>query len=97
MLIKKIKSILFSIKNFILGFHEASLYKATAQIEYEVKEMENSFTLILFGNIVGIPSPPMSVSMELLPLMNDDVERMLVRAGQTDNGLSELASIMGEP
>ena len=79
------------------GFHEASLYKATAQLEYEITEMENSFTLLVFGNFIGIPSPPVPLTLELLPLMTKDVERMLLRATQAENGLSELASIMGEP
>jgi hypothetical protein len=29
--------------------------------------------------------------------MEKDIERMILRASQTGNGLSELASIMGEP
>ncbi|NCD06493.1 MAG: hypothetical protein EOL97_10260 [Spirochaetia bacterium] len=91
------KKILNEVKGFIIGFHQASLYKATAQIEYEVYEMENSFTLMLFGGAIGLPSPPLPVCLELLPLMEKDIERMLLRASQTGNGLSELASIMGEP
>lgn len=85
------------VKGFIIGFHQASLYKATSQIEYEVSEMENCFTLMLFGGAIGLPSPPLPVCLDLLPLMGKDVERMLLRASQTGNGLSELASIMGEP
>lgn len=86
-----------NIKGFVIGFHEASLYKATSQIEYEVSEMENSFTLMLFGSAIGLPSPPLPVSIELMLLMQDDFERMFLRASQTGNGLSELASVMGEP
>ncbi len=91
------KKILNEIKGFIIGFHQASLYKATSQIEYEVSEMENSFTLMLFGGAVGIASPPLPVCLELMPYMEKDIERMILRASQTGNGLSELASIMGEP
>ncbi len=91
------KKILINVKGFIIGFHQASLYKATSQIEYEVSEMENSFALMLFGSAVGLPSPPMPLCLELLPLMEKDVEKMFLRATQTGNGLSELASIMGEP
>lgn len=82
---------------FLNGFHTASLYKATAQIEYEVHEMEHSFTLLLFGNAIGLPSPPLPVTMGLLPLMKEDVDHMMLRASETGNGLSELASVMGEP
>lgn len=92
-----LKKIFNNIKGFIIGFHEASLYKATSQIEYEVSEMENSFTLMLFGSAIGFPSPPLPVCLELLPLMEEDIDRMFTRASQTGNGLSELASVMGEP
>jgi hypothetical protein len=86
-----------SLSAFIGGIHAASMYKATAQIEYEVREMEDSFTLMLFGNFVGLPSPPMPVAFDLLPEMGDDLQRILLRASETGNGLSELASVMGEP
>ncbi len=82
---------------FLAGIHTASMYKATAQIEYEVREMENSFSLMLFGNFIGLPSPPMPMALDLLSVMADDLDRMLLRSSQTGNGLSELASIMGEP
>lgn len=79
------------------GIHIAAMHKATAQIEYEIREMENSFSLMLFGNFIGLPSPPMPMALDLLPVMADDLDRMLLRSSQTGNGLSELASIMGEP
>ncbi|WP_320130795.1 hypothetical protein [uncultured Sphaerochaeta sp.] len=93
----KIKQLAKALGEFLAGIHTASMYKATAQIEYEIKEMENSFTLMLFGNFVGLPSPPMPLAFDLLPFMAEDLDRMLLRASQTGNGLSELASIMGEP
>ncbi|AEV28375.1 hypothetical protein SpiGrapes_0521 [Sphaerochaeta pleomorpha str. Grapes] len=86
-----------AIGEFFSGIHIAAMYKATAQIEYEIREMENSFTLMLFGNFIGLPSPPMPLALDLLPVMADDLDRMLLRSSQTGNGLSELASIMGEP
>jgi len=94
---KFLRKVYNEVKGFIIGFNQASLYKATAQIEYEVSEMENSFTLMLFGGAIGLPSPPLPVCLDLLPLMGNDLERMLLRASQTGNGLSELASVMGEP
>jgi hypothetical protein len=92
-----IKRLGTTVKEFLTGIHIAAMYKATAQIEYEIKEMENSFALMLFGNFVGLPSPPMPLALDLLPVMADDLDRMLLRSSQTGNGLSELASIMGEP
>jgi len=85
------------IVGFFMGIAEASRDKATDQIQYEAREMEHMFTLMIFGDAVGLPSPPISVTMELLPLMTADFEKMILRATQTGNGLSEIASIIGEP
>jgi hypothetical protein len=88
---------LTSIKGFLDGFVQAMNHKATSQIVYEITEMEHSFALMLYGNFVGFPSPPMAIALELLPVMQGDLEKILTRASQTGNGLSELASVMGEP
>ncbi len=86
-----------SVRGFLAGVHEASLYKASAQVEYEATEMDHLFTLLLFGNLAGWPAPPAPITMELLPLMEEEVTGMLGRASTTGNALSELASVMGEP
>ena len=44
---------------------------------------KNSFTLMLFGGAIGLPSPPLPVCLELIPIMEKDIERMLLRASQT--------------
>ena len=85
------------IRGFFKGLDMANRHKATDQLDYEAREMEHTFTLLLFGDAVGLPSPPIAVTMDLLPLMKDDYERMVLRATQTGNGLSEFASIIGEP
>ncbi|MDD4083874.1 MAG: hypothetical protein WC162_10020 [Sphaerochaetaceae bacterium] len=85
------------IKGFWQGLEIANRDKATAQIDYEVKEMQDQFSLMLFGDAIGLPSPPVSVTMELLPLMTKDFDRMVLRASETENGFAEIASIIGEP
>ena len=86
-----------TIKKFSQGFVQAMNHKATEQLAYEAAEMEHAFSLMLFGSFTGMPSPPMPLALELLPVMEDELEKILLRASQTGNGLSELASIMGEP
>ena len=86
-----------AVKGFAQGFCQAMNYKATEQLAYEAAEMEHAFSLMLFGSFTGLPSPPMPLALELLPEMEDELEKILLRASQTGNGLSELASVMGEP
>lgn len=91
------KKIASDIKAFMHGLDIANRDKATSQIDYEYREMDHMFTLLLFGDAIGLPSPPISVTMELLPEMKENYERMILRATQTGNGFSEIASVIGEP
>ncbi len=93
----KLTELLSAIAGFFRGFGMAMQHKATNQLAYEAAEMEHSMALMLFGSFTGLPAPPVPLVLELLPVMGDDLERLLVRASQTGNGLSELASVMGEP
>ena len=93
----KLSDMFIWVLNFFRGFGQAMNYKATSQIAYEADEMEHSMALMLFGSFTGMPAPPVPLSLELLPVMGDSLEKLLLRASQTGNGLSELAGIMGEP
>ena len=48
--------------------------KAVETIEYEVVELDNIFGILVLGAFIGIPSPPIHITMELLPLMEKEFE-----------------------
>lgn len=66
--------------------------RATEMIEFELKELENIFTLLIMGGFVGMPSPPAPIAMELLPLLEREMNIMLSRS---DFAQDPLGAMMG--
>ena len=71
--------------------------KATEMLAFEVMEMENIFSLLLFGSFTGMPSPPVHITMQLLPLMERELKLMFSRINVSHDGLAEVVSTLGEP
>jgi hypothetical protein len=71
--------------------------KATGLLEFELMEMENIFALLLFGSFTGMPSPPAHVTLQLLPLMQQELKLMYNRIGVARDALAEIVSVLGEP
>ena len=51
--------------------------KAVQTIEHEVAELDNIFGILVLGAFIGIPSPPIHITMELFPLMDKELDTML--------------------
>ncbi len=62
--------------------------------EWEEKELRNIFALLVVGSFTGIPSPPVHITMELLPEMEDDLHIMLNRIQTAHDPLGELFSLL---
>jgi hypothetical protein len=71
--------------------------KATDILEFEVLELRNIYALLLFGSFVGMPAPPVHITLQLLPLMQEEVELMLKRINVAHDALAEVVSTLGEP
>ncbi len=69
---------------------------ATTIIEYEIEEMEHIFALLLFGSFTGMPSPPVHITLQLLPLMEKDLELIFTKVATAHDGLAEITNILGE-
>lgn len=67
--------------------------KAVETIEYEIDELINIFGILVLGAFIGIPSPPAHVSMELLPLMDEELAVMLDRIMTAHDPLGDLFSV----
>jgi len=50
--------------------------KAVETLEVELGEMENVFSLLVLGAFVGLPSPPMQISLDLMPHMERELIKM---------------------
>lgn len=88
------------IKNEIIGFcrglAQVNRENATKIIEYELEEMEHIFTLLLFGSFTGMPSPPVHVTLDLLPLMEKELELMFNKVATAHDALGEITAVLGE-
>lgn len=62
-------------------------------IQVELRELENVFALILLGSFIGLPSPPTSISLRLLPHMARELLVMQAISERLDDMLGEMAGI----
>ena len=69
---------------------------ATKIIEYETEEMEHIFALLLFGSFTGMPSPPVHITLQLLPLMEQELKLMFTKVATAHDALAEITEILGE-
>jgi hypothetical protein len=69
--------------------------KAVETIGHEVAELDNIFGILVLGAFIGIPSPPIQITMELLPLMDKEFEIMLDKVLTAHDPLGHLFSVLG--
>jgi hypothetical protein len=81
------------IRDFLKGFGEAFRDQSTEYIEFELKELENVFALVLMGSFVGIPSPPTTLVLRLMPYMADEIRVMESRAVNLDDVFAQVAGM----
>ena len=87
------------LKDKVVGFwkiaDEVARYKAVDTIEYELEEMHNIFGILVLGAFIGIPSPPIHITMELLPDMEKEFKLILEKVQIAHDPLGELFSVLG--
>jgi len=84
---KKITRLLKSVSFFEKGL-------ATQIIEVELVQLENIFALLLFGCFVGLPAPPVHLTLELLPKTKKELIIMMNRVFAAKDPLGELFSTL---
>ena len=74
-------------------YDEAVRNTAVESIEFELGEMENIFGLLVLGSFIGLPSPPMQITLELLPEMEEHLTLMLNKVDMANEPVSNLFSV----
>ncbi len=86
------------LKNKISGFlkisNEIARSKAVETIESELEEMENIFGVLVLGSFIGMPSPPMQISLDLMADMEKELILMLEKVDTANAPLSQLFSVL---
>jgi len=59
----------------------------------ELEEMEHVFALLVLGAFVGLPAPPMQISLDLMPLLEAEMMLMTEKVDTAHEPLSRLFSV----
>ncbi len=73
---------------------EVAREKAVDTVSHEVTELENIFALLVLGMFVGIPSPPIQITLDLMPDMEHEFDLMLSKVATAHDPLGELFSVL---
>jgi hypothetical protein len=73
---------------------EVAREKAVDTVSHEVSELENIFALLVLGMFVGIPSPPIQITLDLMPDMEHEFDLMLSKVATAHDPLGELFSVL---
>ena len=68
--------------------------QAVETVEYEINELDNIFGILVLGAFMGIPAPPIHITMDLLPLMGRELNIMLEKVSTAHDPLGELFSVL---
>ena len=68
--------------------------KAVETIEYELVELENIFGVLVLGSFIGMPSPPMQISLDLMPFMEKELILMMEKVDTANEPIAQLFSIL---
>ncbi len=90
-IIKAIKDIIFEAWKVADGVARG---KALEIIEYEAEELDHIFGILVLGSFVGLPSPPMQISLDLMPLMEQELMLMMEKVDTAHEPISDLFSVL---
>lgn len=79
----------------ITGFTGSFRARSTEFLEFELKELENVFGLLVLGAFAGFPSAPAGISLRLAPHMARELYVMVRRAGTLDDVGGEVLGLLG--
>ena len=91
-----LKKLLSIVLEFFHDMGTVNRENATHILEYEIEELDHIFALLLFGSFTGMPSPPVHITLQLLPLMEKELELMFTKVATAHDALAEITNILGE-
>ena len=69
--------------------------KAVDTVSHEVEELEHIFAILVLGAFVGLPAPPIQITLELMTDMEHEFRLMLSKVATARDPLGELFSVLG--
>ena len=82
-----------TIRRIFLTIDTINRNKAVEYYEWEEKELRNTFALLVAGSFIGIPSPPVHITLELLPHIEEDLKIMIERMDASTDSIGEMFNL----
>ncbi|MFO7849635.1 MAG: hypothetical protein R6V67_06720 [Spirochaetia bacterium] len=82
------------IRDFFSAMDQAHRSSVTELTEFEIRELENMFLLLLMGSFTGLPSPPSFISAELLPHLEHEIKVLNARAESASDSMAEVIGLL---
>ncbi len=89
---KLLKSLWHNIIDLFKAYNSSARGRLIDVTVWEVSELENIFGLLVLGSFVGLPSPPMQITLDLMPEMERELIVMLEKVDTASTALSEMFS-----
>ncbi len=89
---KSLRELLDALRGAASTFDEMQREKAVELLQWEHDELRHVFALLVLGNAVGLPAPPVELGLGLLPDMEDDLRLLVQRLDTAHSPLSRLVS-----
>jgi len=67
--------------------------KEIETIEFEAEELDHVFGILVLASFVGLPSSPMQISLDLMPLMEQERILMMEEVDTAQEPISDLFSV----
>jgi len=80
------------VREFLEAGDRVARAGAVGAIEAELAELEQVFALLVLGSLVGLPSPPTGISLELMPVMEEELLRLVENVDTARTPISRLFS-----
>lgn len=91
----KLETIRRKLRGLFQGIDAVGRSRAVDIMEHETEELEHVFALLVLGAFVGLPSPPIQITLELMPQMETELHLMLEKVTTAHDPLGELFSVLG--
>lgn len=81
-------------RDFFITFDAINRNKASEMLDWELNELQNTFSLLVLGSFAGIPAPPVYITLQLIPLMEDEMLIMNEKILTARDPLGEMFSLL---
>ncbi len=82
------------IRRYLDSLDKINRAKACSVLEWELSELEHIFGLLSVGVFVGLPAPPIQITLDLLPDMEEELTILINKVETACGPLSELFSVL---